>query len=284
MALKSILTTQEAFEALDEAQQAEYQKAADGTWVLKVDNLDDHPQVKGLVATLAKFREVFPDAKAAKALKDRLDAMEQAWDGMDPEETRSRLERLEEYEAGGKPDVKTRIEAAKEEVRRAYERELETRDSRVSELEAAIGERDAFVERLTVDRHLDEALAEGKTIEGLRKGAKAYLKITHKPQVERVVDEDTGEAAYRGVIKTPLGESTIKDFVAQWLTTDEAQEYLPPSGNAGTGSKSGGVGGIRRTNPFAKDTRNDTEASRMIKENPALAKQMADAAGVTLNL
>ena len=45
-------------------------------------------------------------------------------------------------------------------------------------------------------------------------------------------------------------------------------------------SKNGGAGGV--TNPFAKDTFNLTEQGRMLKENPAQAKELAAAAGVTL--
>nr|DAQ34528.1 MAG TPA: minor structural protein [Caudoviricetes sp.] len=44
--------------------------------------------------------------------------------------------------------------------------------------------------------------------------------------------------------------------------------------------KNGGAGGV--TNPFAKDTFNLTEQGRMLKENPAQAKELAAAAGVTL--
>lgn len=44
--------------------------------------------------------------------------------------------------------------------------------------------------------------------------------------------------------------------------------------------KDGGTGGV--TNPFAKDTFNLTEQGRMLKENPAQAKELAAAAGVTL--
>lgn len=44
--------------------------------------------------------------------------------------------------------------------------------------------------------------------------------------------------------------------------------------------KNGAAGGI--SNPFAKDTFNLTEQGRLLKENPAQAKELAAAAGVTL--
>lgn len=54
------------------------------------------------------------------------------------------------------------------------------------------------------------------------------------------------------------------------------QEQTKPPYNP----KNGGAGGV--TNPFAKDTFNLTEQGRMLKENPAQAKELAAAAGVTL--
>lgn len=44
--------------------------------------------------------------------------------------------------------------------------------------------------------------------------------------------------------------------------------------------KNGGAGGT--TNPFAKETFNLTEQGRILKENPAQAKELATAAGVTI--
>lgn len=44
--------------------------------------------------------------------------------------------------------------------------------------------------------------------------------------------------------------------------------------------KNGGAGGT--TNPFAKETFNLTEQGRILKENPAQAKELAAAAGVTI--
>ena len=44
--------------------------------------------------------------------------------------------------------------------------------------------------------------------------------------------------------------------------------------------KDGNGGGT--SNPFAKDTFNLTEQGRLLKENPAQAKEMAALAGVTL--
>ncbi len=48
----------------------------------------------------------------------------------------------------------------------------------------------------------------------------------------------------------------------------------------GTGAGTGNSG----TNPWAKETWNLTEQGRLVRDNPALAKQMAAQAGVTLDI
>lgn len=74
----------------------------------------------------------------------------------------------------------------------------------------------------------------------------------------------------------PIGvEDAVKpyrdDAAMAHLFKQEKPPYTP---------KNGGAGGV--TNPFAKDTFNLTEQGRLLKENPAQAKELAAAAGVTL--
>ena len=76
----------------------------------------------------------------------------------------------------------------------------------------------------------------------------------------------------------PIGvEETIKSYkesIPHIFKTDKIEpHYDPVGGGAPTG-----------TNPFAKDTFNLTEQGKLLKENPAQAKELAAAAGVTLNI
>lgn len=68
-------------------------------------------------------------------------------------------------------------------------------------------------------------------------------------------------------------ESIKKDKSFLFKTDKVDTHYNPNGGGAPTG-----------TNPFAKDTFNLTEQGKLLKENPAQAKELAAAAGVTLNI
>ena len=76
----------------------------------------------------------------------------------------------------------------------------------------------------------------------------------------------------------PIGiEDAVKPYkedtaMAHLFKQEQKTQYTP----------AGGTGGGTVKNPFAKDTFNLTEQGRLLKENPAQAKELAAAAGVTL--
>ena len=68
-------------------------------------------------------------------------------------------------------------------------------------------------------------------------------------------------------------ESIKKDKAFLFKTDKVDTPYDPAGGGTPTGS-----------NPFAKDTYNLTEQGKLLRDNPAQAKELAVAAGVTLNI
>lgn len=68
-------------------------------------------------------------------------------------------------------------------------------------------------------------------------------------------------------------ESIKKDKLFLFKTDKVDTKYDPAGGGTPTG-----------TNPFAKDTFNLTEQGKLLKDNPAQAKELMAAAGVTLNI
>ncbi len=104
----------------------------------------------------------------------------------------------------------------------------------------------------------------------------AKYKAKNNKAVMALVDEIEAKDndTYRTLLDSKLkaiSEADDTKFMFGDLKTDV--HYNPAGGGAPTG-----------TNPFAKDTFNLTEQGKLLKENPAQAKELAAAAGVTLNI
>lgn len=266
------IVPKEEIDSLDEALKALYKEDKD-VFVLDLDaTVDDHPRVKGLKATLGRYREIAPDAKGLKAKIDEAERIRQSFDGLDPEEMRAALTRLQEIEDGTQDkDVEKRLEATRLDLEKKHGKVLGEKDKAITERDQKILSMDAFIRKLLIDNGLDAAIEEIEVLPEYKKAVKALLK-EYGP---KVVDED-GE--YTSIYSTDLGDISLKDFVKKWATEDEAAPYLKPSGNRGTGARDSAGGGARK-NPWAAGQENLTEQGRMLKENPTLARTLAAAAG-----
>lgn len=278
MPIKAVLD-KEGWSSLDETLQGLYTEAKDGRYLLDAEGVDDLPNVQGLVTTLNKYKEVSPSAHGLKQKLDRLEELEGFGElDLSPSDITEKLQRLDELEATGDGDLDEKIEALRETyegqkaaLAKKLQKELDGKDTEIAQ-------RDAFIAKLLVDNQLDAALDEAGIIPETKRGVKALIKEDHKPKVVRDGD------GYEAVVSTELGDVSISDFVASWVKSDEADAYMPASGNNGTGSSSGrgARGGRSGTNPFAKDTKNITEQMRLTKENPDQARILAAEAGVRL--
>ncbi len=76
----------------------------------------------------------------------------------------------------------------------------------------------------------------------------------------------------------PIG---IEDMLKP-MKEDKTQSHLFQSGKSGTEYNPAGGGNYTGKNPFAKETFNLTKQGELLKENPAQAKELAAAAGVTI--
>lgn len=72
------------------------------------------------------------------------------------------------------------------------------------------------------------------------------------------------------------------DDVLKPYKEDKAMAHLFQAGKSGTDYNPAGGGDYTGKNPFAKDTFNLTEQGKLLKENPAQAKELASAAGITI--
>lgn len=72
------------------------------------------------------------------------------------------------------------------------------------------------------------------------------------------------------------------DDVLKPLKEDKTLAHLFQSGKNGTEYNPAGGGNYTGKNPFAKESFNLTEQGKLLKENPAQAKELASAAGITI--
>lgn len=66
-----------------------------------------------------------------------------------------------------------------------------------------------------------------------------------------------------------------KESIPHIFKTDKIDTHYNPAG---------GKGGGNGSNPFAKETFNLTEQGKLLRDNPAQAKELASAAGINLNI
>lgn len=284
MTLKVMLTAEE-FEAAEAEAQAFYTAGDDGKFYLDVDDVDLHPKVRGLRSTLEKFKEIGTNPSTIRRQIDGLVATVEAFGDLDPEDVKLKLAHLEEIDKDGKAgDVAQKVKDAQAAVRevltKAHEKETEKITAERDRLTAVV---ERLVIKTAVDAQInsvDEDTGQPVVIPGLRSGARAVL-MERKP---RVLWDEKGDPF--GVFENDSGEEVpIETYVQTWLRTGEAKHYLTPSGNDGTDT--GGEHGKRRSgvvNPWLKDSFNLTEQGRLVKTNLSLAKQLATAAGVRLEL
>jgi len=154
----------------------------------------------------------------------------------------------------------------------ASQRELTKTAKQLETATKTLESEQANTHNLLIENGLTAALAEaGVKDPNFLKAAKATILLEHKPGV--VVDGDKRVAK--------VGDKALGDFVKEWAQGAEGKTFVAAPGNGGGGAP-GGQGGGGAANPFAKESFNLTEQSRLYKENPTQAKAFAAQAGVTL--
>ena len=81
-----------------------------------------------------------------------------------------------------------------------------------------------------------------------------------------------------------VSPATVKDLIAELKGNATFQPAFKAAGTGGSGAKGGAADTSGMVNPFLPATRNFTKQNELARTNPALAKSLAAAAGITLNL
>lgn len=233
MALKSVYDT---IDNIPQEHQALYSEAPDGRFVLDIEDVDNHPRVRGVVTA---------NKTNAQKAQERLAALEAANarlanlpEDFDPEEwTRLKSQ-------GGKPDEQ--LNAIREQHQRAIAAEKAKAQAERDALQAQLQERDSYIDGQARRDALNAAL-----------DATGFDPI-HKPMLTKFLADqikvrradDGSRVAYA---ETDLGDLSPVEFVKEFAGKD-GKAYLAkasgPSapGNNGTitrGLASGNIGGTK---------------------------------------
>lgn len=271
----------ESIDEIPEALRPFYPEADDGLFRLQVEGLVPKTRLDEFRGTNTELMKSITQAEEALTAYRVL--------GEDPAKLADEIKELR--------DLKRRM-ADKELVEaKGFEEALNKRtaemkassDNQIRTLEAELKrvtqERDDAVtrhQRSVIDREItDAALAAGVRPTAipdlLGRAEKSGWILTEKGKV--VLRDDEGGTQY--VIgadgASPL---TPKEWINGAIRDTAPHFFDAPTGGGALGST--GSAGIK--NPYLKETENFTEQGRLEREKPALAKQMAAAAGYNLNI
>lgn len=282
MTLKAILTEEE-YQATDESLRDHYKAVQDGSYVLDIEGA--HPATARLEGTLERWKKATGSSDprtVENRLREAKDLKEKLGD-LSLDDARAAIDRLREIEEGGGADQKAELQRVREAAEKKYKEIYEP------QVQTLAQERDRYkagVEHLTIHHAIDEVLSaideHGEPVILPGTAVKRAVKLLILESEHRVIEGEDGRP--KGVFVSDLGEEVPADtFVQAWLKSDEAKSFRPASGNNGTGSRETKGGGGAGKNPWKKgDSFSLTEQGRILRETPALAKQLAAQAGVKL--
>ena len=233
MGLKAVLET---IDDLSEETRSLYseQKVGDKTvFALNIDDLDNHPKVRGVITANNENKRKRDEYKAkVDDLEARVSSLPEDFDA----DEWTRLKAVE----GGKPDEA--MQALKDQHARTVETLKAKHAKDLSDKDTALSERDSYIDRTLIDGGLKDALLDVGVTPELMDGALAVLRGSTK-----VVSNDNGERV--AMAETELGtDAPLHDFVKEWAGT-KGKAYLgkaPPmdaGGNNGHGRNGRHQGG-----------------------------------------
>jgi len=245
MGLKAILET---IDDLPEEQKSLYSESKVGdktVFVLDIDDIDNHPKVRGVVTANRENVRKRDEYKAkVEELEGKVSALPEDFD---PDEW-TRLKAGED----GKPDEA--IQALKDQHARAVETLKAKHSKDLADKDALLSERDGYIDRTLIDGGLKDALLDVGVNPELLDGALASLRGSVK-----VHKADDGNRT--AIVETDLGDVPVADFVKEWAGT-KGKAYLgKPSGPGGEGNNGNGRGGIKtQSGDFGGDKSARTKA------------------------
>ncbi len=210
-----------------------FYKDDNGKFVLDVEGIDDHPQVRGVITA----------NNANKTTRDRLKAQldELSAKYKDVPDDFSADEWVS-FKSGKPQKPDEALETLKTQHANQIAAIKKTHETELAGLSGKLSESDGYISRMLIDGGLKDAMLETGVNPDLLDGALASLRGNVK-----VIQDDKG--ARRAIVETDLGEVAIGQFVKEWAGS-KGKAYLakPVGSNApGSGARPGGKSITRAT-------------------------------------
>lgn len=235
-----------ALDNVDAAHHDLYAETEDGRFILDIDgDIAGHPSVTPLENAYRKEQEKRKrQGRELDALKEKLGADAEGADGAAAD--------------------KTLAASARRRLETSHRQDLEAAAHQAEKYRAAL-------EATLVDAALTNALVEANIAAPYMKAAKAM----HRASLT-VVERDGG---FQAVAGGPDQGQSPGEYIAAWAQSDEGRAFVAAPRNGGGAAYGSGAAGSRLPNPWRDESFNRTEQARIARDDPALAKRLARAAG-----
>ena len=204
-----------------------YVEQENGSFLLDVEGVDNHPDVHGLKTSLQKQKT---DREKLRTERDSLLTYSKLIpEGMTTDELQTALEKFKagdgdgdgKGDGDGGDDASAKLNLLRETLEKKFQKELGERDTTITK-------KDSTIRRLIVETALSSALTKNKvTNPAFQKAAKTLL----APNV-KISENDKGD--FVGMVDTDMGEVTVEQYVKDWANGDEGFSFV--EGNTGSGA------------------------------------------------
>ena len=226
MGVKAIL---ESVDDLPEDVKGFYKQDGD-RFVLDVDDIDNHPKVRGVITANKTNKETRDKLRAElEDLKGRFSFLPEDFDA----DTFQALNDAAEGKGGKITDEQIAEMRAKltERLEKKYQPEIQTRDERIANL-------DNYLRSMVIGEGLSKAADEAGIDRDFKDAAIALIQKNAKI----AIDENDGK--YSASVDTDMGAVPIAQYVREWAATDQGKKFVAKStGPDPKGGRSGADGG-----------------------------------------
>ena len=175
---------------------------------------------------------------------------------------------------------KTRFDEVNE-AKKQLDKDIKARDTQIEDIKKNAGDNEEL------KKQIETLQTENKTTKEKYEADLKDLQISNAIKLA-IADKAQDADLVSGLFdksKLILGDDgKITGLDEQLKSLQESKAFLFKTGKTETNYNPAGGKENKGSNPFAKETLNLTEQGKLLKENPAQAKELANSAGVTLNI